>query len=158
MSKLKRPRKGRCPKCSAHPGSEYATTVCGAYHTSNSCPLRSLPDRKSHVVVRGVNLTCGELLTWRDKGTLPERVPEAPTCKLYRYIYNGDLGGYVVYRHSLVSTVTLPDTIMACARAHKQATFVCEDAAKDYCRYRNSLIDRNGDDAISSHYGDGHEA
>lgn len=155
--KLKRPRKGRCPKCSAPHDGAYALGMCGAYHSSNSCPSRSPPERPSHVVVRGINLTCGELVTWRDTGKLPADVPEAPKCTLYRYVYNGDLGGYVVYRHVMQARRELPSNVMECARQHKQATFVCEDAAADYCRYRNGLVDRNGDDAISSHYGDGHE-
>lgn len=29
-----------CPKCGAAAGSEYATTTCGYFHTSNSCPMR----------------------------------------------------------------------------------------------------------------------
>lgn len=155
--KLKRPKKGHCPKCNAPNDGAYALGACGAFHTSNSCPSRSPPGRMSHVVVRGIMLTCGELLTWRDTGKLPADVPEAPKCSLYRYIFDGGAGGYVVYRNVSSGRRLLPSTEREMAVVHKQAVFVCEDAARDYCRYRNGLVDRNGDDAISSHYGEGHE-
>lgn len=69
------PPKGRCPKCSTRNESIYATTLCGAYHANNMCPMRSPPERDSGVEVNGVALTCGELMTWRDRYVLPTRVP-----------------------------------------------------------------------------------
>ena len=64
---------------------------------------------------------------------------------LYRTIYLTDLGGYVVYRHCFDEARC---TIRNGARAHKQAVFVEENAARDYCRYRNKLIDEHGSDKL----------
>jgi hypothetical protein len=69
---VKRPAKDRCPKCRAAEGSEYATILCGAYHTSNSCPMRSPPENRSGVFICETELTCGELLRWRDNLLEPE--------------------------------------------------------------------------------------
>lgn len=51
--------------------------------------------------------------------------------------------GYVVYRHCFDSR-----SAEECARVHREATFVDEIAAKDYCNYRNGMVDENGDDRI----------
>lgn len=71
---------------------------------------------------------------------------------LYRTIYLSDLG-YVVYRHCFSHCA-----IDVGARVHKQAVFVDEIAAKDYCRYRNELIDKNGTDALPNYVGSVAEA
>lgn len=54
-------------------------------------------------------------------------------------------GGYVVYRHCFDDTKC---SVEDGAAAHKQAVFVEEIAARDYCDYRNRLMDLNGDDAL----------
>lgn len=66
-------------------------------------------------------------------------------ANLYRSIYLQDLG-YVVYRHCFdEKKCSLEDG----ARTHRQASFVDEVAAKDYCKYRNRLIDFIGSDALT---------
>jgi hypothetical protein len=69
-----------------------------------------------------------------------------PKSKLYRVLpWSGRFGGYVVYRHCFDEKKC---SIEDGAAAHKQAVFVEGEAAKDYCVYRNGLIDLNGDDAL----------
>ena len=65
-------------------------------------------------------------------------------CNVYRTLWLTDLG-YVVYRYCFDEEKC---TLEEGARAHKQAVFVDEVAAKDYCRYRNDLIDKRGTDAL----------
>lgn len=74
-----------------------------------------------------------------------ELEPIWPPANLYRSIWMGSEGGYVVYRHCFADTCNMIDGV----RAHRQAVFVDEISALDYCRYRNTLIDRNGTDAIA---------
>lgn len=69
-----------------------------------------------------------------------------PACTLYRYLWLTDLG-YVVYRYNFDAWQC---TVEEWARVHKSAVFVEEIAAKDYCRYRNALVDLNGDDRLSA--------
>lgn len=66
---------------------------------------------------------------------------------LYRYIWHRDCHpGYLVYRAVFdESKCDVPDGAMA----HRVALFVEESAAKDYCRYRNELTDKNGSDKLS---------
>jgi hypothetical protein len=63
---------------------------------------------------------------------------------LYRTIYLHDQG-YVVYRHCFDEQKC---SVEEGARAHRQASFVDEVAAEDYCCYRNKLIDEKGTDAL----------
>lgn len=68
----------------------------------------------------------------------------AQPSTLYRTLWLNDLG-YVVYRHCFdEKKCDLEDG----ARTHKQAVFVHEYAAVDYCRYRNALIDKRGTDEL----------
>ncbi len=67
-----------------------------------------------------------------------------PECRLYRMLWLPELG-YVVYRHCFdVSKCSLLEG----AREHRQASFICEDAAIQYCDFRNAMIDKNGTDEI----------
>ena len=68
------------------------------------------------------------------------------SANLYRMLYLTDLG-YVVYRHCFdLNKCRIEDGV----RAHKQAVFVEELAAIDYCAYRNRLIDETGSDALDA--------
>ena len=62
---------------------------------------------------------------------------------IYKYLSTAD--GYLVYR-ALVSKPHIP--LEDVARAHKVAVFVDESEARDYCRYRNELIDQRGTDEM----------
>ncbi len=53
--------------------------------------------------------------------------------------------GYMVYRHCFDANEV---GLIAPAIEHKVAVFVAGDAARDYCDYRNGMIDRNGSDAL----------
>jgi hypothetical protein len=66
-------------------------------------------------------------------------------ANLYRTIYLSDCGGYVVYRHCFDEKRC---SVADGARAHRQAVFVAEDAANEYCDHRNKLIDKRGSDAL----------
>ena len=63
---------------------------------------------------------------------------------LYRYLFHWE-HGYIVYRNCFDAETT---SIELGARQHKQAVFVDEIAAADYCGYRNKLIDLNGSDKL----------
>lgn len=65
------------------------------------------------------------------------------SVSLYRYI--NAQGGYLVYRHCFDVTRC---TIQEGAAEHKEAVFVEEAAAKDYCDYRNKLTEQRGDDGL----------
>lgn len=67
-----------------------------------------------------------------------------PNCRLYRMIYLSDLG-YVVYRACFDERKCSTEDG---ARAHRQATFVDGIAGRDYCRYRNGMVDQFGSDAL----------
>jgi hypothetical protein len=68
----------------------------------------------------------------------------SPKSQLYRCKYLNYLG-YVVYRYCFDETkCTLEEGV----RAHKQAVFVDEVSAMDYCRYRNRMVDENGTDEL----------
>lgn len=65
---------------------------------------------------------------------------------LYRVLWFSGLG-YVVYRHCFdTDGDEIRDRIGAAT--HKTATFVTEAEAEDYARYRNRLMDENGNDAL----------
>ena len=66
-------------------------------------------------------------------------------CNLYRSIWLGHLGGYVVYRHDFDESRCAVEQVAA---VRKTAVFVDDVEARHYCKYRNRLIDRNGTDAI----------
>lgn len=69
-----------------------------------------------------------------------------PDANLYQFLpWSNRFGGYLVYRNCFdLTKCSLEDG----AAAHKQAVFVEREAAKDYCDYRNRLIDLNGDDRM----------
>lgn len=75
--------------------------------------------------------------------------PEVPMCRLYRTLWITSMG-YVVYRMCFDVTKC---TVEEGARAHKQAVFVDEQAAIDYCIYRNALVELNGSDALPERHG-----
>lgn len=79
------------------------------------------------------------------RGQCGRNEPCEPECSLYRYLYLSE--GYTVYRHSFDP---IRCTEEQWARVHKAAVFVEEDAAKDYCKYRNTLVDLRGDDRLSA--------
>ena len=64
--------------------------------------------------------------------------------EIYKQTYISDLG-YVVFR-DIVDDKTVPINIVA--KVHKQAVFVDENTAQDYCNYRNKLIKKNGSDEL----------
>jgi hypothetical protein len=65
---------------------------------------------------------------------------------LYRVLpWSNHEGGYVVYRHCFDDTKC---SVEDGAAVHKTAVFMHEDAARDYCDYRNRLVDLNGSDAL----------
>lgn len=66
---------------------------------------------------------------------------------LYQHLYD-PTQGYVVFR---VGEDKHPADRMAWAREHKQAIFVTEMAAIDYCHYRNRGVDIHGDDRLPVH-------
>lgn len=69
-----------------------------------------------------------------------------PRSNLYRVLpWSSRWGGYVVYRHCFDNAKC---SVEDGAAAHKQAVFVEEAAAKDYCDYRNQMIDAVGDDRL----------
>lgn len=62
---------------------------------------------------------------------------------IYRYKYISEEGGYVVYRHCFNYT-WLNRLIIE----HKSSIFISENEAKDYCKYRNLLMDIYGSDKL----------
>jgi len=66
---------------------------------------------------------------------------------LYQHIYDPE-HGYVVYR---CGEDDHPADRIAWAKVHKQAVFVTEMAAIDYCVYRNHGVDIHGDDRLPVH-------
>lgn len=67
-------------------------------------------------------------------------------CNLYRMLWFNSLG-YLVYRHCF-EVFDDEITVRIGAVQHKVAVFVLENDAKDYCAYRNRLIDQNGSDEL----------
>jgi hypothetical protein len=63
---------------------------------------------------------------------------------LYQHLYD-HTQGYVVFRCGLNDK---PIDRLEWARSHKQAIFVTEMAALDYCHYRNHGVDIHGDDQL----------
>ena len=63
---------------------------------------------------------------------------------LYQFLYDPEQG-YVVFR---CGEDDRPADRRAFAKDHKQAVFVSEMAAVDYCAYRNHYVDVNGDDRM----------
>lgn len=63
---------------------------------------------------------------------------------LYKHIWLPDLG-YVVYRDCFDQTKCRGSEGVL---AHRQATFVDEEAAMFYCAVRNKGVDRFGDDSL----------
>lgn len=53
---------------------------------------------------------------------------------------------YVVYRHLCSGQTPCNEKVMA--EVFRVATFVDEAEAKDYCAYRNKLIEKNGSDKL----------
>lgn len=68
-----KPGSPQCPKCSVHV-SYNPSGLCGYYHSSNTCPLRSPPERRSDRKVCGVEVTCGELVEYHRTGEVPDTV------------------------------------------------------------------------------------
>lgn len=66
---------------------------------------------------------------------------------LYQQVYH-PAHGYVVYR---CGEDDHPADRREWALVHKQAIFVHEMAAVDYCAYRNHGVDVNGDDRLPVH-------
>lgn len=70
-----------------------------------------------------------------------------PESSLYQYLYH-PAHGYLVFRCGMDDR---PIDRKAWAEVHKQAVFVTEMAAIDYCNYRNHGVDVNGDDRLPVH-------
>lgn len=66
---------------------------------------------------------------------------------LYQQVYD-PTQGYVVFR---CGEDDRPADRLSWAREHKQAVFVHEMAAVDYCAYRNQGVDVHGDDRLPVH-------
>lgn len=67
--------------------------------------------------------------------------------QLYNYLYlPTNPGGYFVYRFLFDPACC---SLEAGVRAHKEAVFVTESAALDYCAYRNWLTGKYGTDDIA---------
>lgn len=68
--------------------------------------------------------------------------------ELYKYAWVNECSpGYVVYCHSFdLKKCTLKQG----ALAHKTAEFVTEAEAKNYCDYRNFMLEKHSTDAVDS--------
>lgn len=65
---------------------------------------------------------------------------------VFRYRYLSDLG-YVVYRHLWTEVRELEDLLRGIWTL-REAVFVEEAAAQDYCHYRNRLLQEHGTDLV----------
>jgi hypothetical protein len=74
-----------------------------------------------------------------------EQLQEEFKSNIYRFKYIAEEGGYVVYRHCFEYSGNWLNRLII---EHKEAIFVAEIVAKDYCRYRNLLMDIYGIDRL----------
>lgn len=68
--------------------------------------------------------------------------------------YSSSRGGYVVWRDVFEGAMRCSEA--DAIEAHKQATFVCEADALDYCAYRNEATARLGTDDVTRIHPEAH--